>query len=136
MISMNAGTVRDLKYFEQNVNDRYGTSAAPSDLRELLPEHSAQIRLRWAKVSRGNIEIFTDGSPLAQAVQSSIGDGDNVFIPIHPLEENRWHYQHKGVVQNRIFRAGRRRFFERLCRRSERNNAEASPPEPTAGHRR
>jgi len=90
MISIKAGTVRDLKYFEQNVNDRYGTSAAPSDLRELLPEHSAQIRLRWARVSRGNVEIFTDGSPLAEAVQSSIGDGENVFIPVHPLEENRW----------------------------------------------
>jgi hypothetical protein len=87
---MNAETVRDLKYFEQNVNDRYGTSAAPSDLRELLPEHSAQFRLRWARVSSGNVEIFTDGSPLAQAVQSSIRDGENVFIPIHPLEESRW----------------------------------------------
>ena len=53
--------MHDLKYFEQNVNNRFGTSAAPAIDASLLPETAADVRLKWRKIPRSDVSIFEDG---------------------------------------------------------------------------
>ena len=57
--------MHDLKYFEQNVNNRFGTSAAPTIDASLLPETASDVRLKWRKIPSSELSFFDDGSDLA-----------------------------------------------------------------------
>jgi len=82
--------MRDLKYFEQNVNNRFGTSAAPAIDESLLPETATDHRLQWRKVPDGDVTILDDGSDIAGQLRSALHRDGRVLLPIHPLEADRW----------------------------------------------
>lgn len=83
-------TMRDLKYFEQNVNNRFGTSVAPAIDKSLLPEAATAHRLKWRKVPVGDLSFYDDGSDLALASKSALCQDGCVYLPMHPFEEDRW----------------------------------------------
>jgi hypothetical protein len=82
--------MRDLKYLEQNVNDRFGTSAAPAIDASLLPETAADHRLKWRKLPGNDVTILDDGSDIAGQLRSALQRDGCVLLPIHPLEADRW----------------------------------------------
>lgn len=82
--------MRDLKYFEQHVNERFGTAAAPPLAAAMLPEASARHPLKWRRVPRAAVAVFGDDSGLARAVAAATTVDDDVYMPVHPLEESRW----------------------------------------------
>jgi len=82
--------MRDLKYFEQNVNNRFGTSAAPAIDASLLPETASDVRLKWRKIPSSEVSFFDDGSDLARNVSSALCRDGYVYLPIHPFEVDRW----------------------------------------------
>ncbi len=83
-------TTRDLKYYEQRVNNRFGTSAAPEIDASLLPETASAHRLKWRRVPRRDVALYADGSGIAGDVQAALQQDDCMLLPIHPFEENRW----------------------------------------------
>jgi len=82
--------MHDLKYFEQNVNNRFGTSAAPAIDASLLPETASDVRLKWRKIPSSEVSFFDDGSNLAQDVTSALCQDGYVYLPVHPFEVDRW----------------------------------------------
>ncbi len=80
----------DLKYFEQHVNNRFGTSAAPAIDASLLPETASDHRLQWRRIPDGELTIFDDGSDIAGRVRSELHRDGYVLLPVHPLEADRW----------------------------------------------
>ena len=82
--------MRDLQYYEQRVNERFGTSAAPPIATAMLPEAGAWHPLRWRRVPRDRVEVFEDGSELAVSVAASIMSDGTVYMPVHPMEDSRW----------------------------------------------
>jgi len=82
--------MRNLKYYEQQVNNRYGTSAAPAIDASLLPETATDHRLRWREVPARKVTVFEDGSDVAQEIGSALRRGGCVLLPIHPFEVDRW----------------------------------------------
>jgi hypothetical protein len=105
--------VRDLKYFEQKVNNRFGTSSAPAIDASLLPETAADLRLKWRKIPRAEIDIHADGSGIATEVAAALTQSDCVLVPIHPIEADRWpgeNFVESGMVQSSA--SYRTMFFE------------------------
>ncbi len=103
----------DLKYLEQHVNNRFGTSAAPEIDAAMLPETGSQHRLLWRKSSRNEARICVDDSDIARAVLSEITNDEDVYIPVHPLEEERWRgesLKESGVIS--VSASYRTVFFE------------------------
>lgn len=82
--------MHDLKYFEQNVNNRFGTSAAPAIEASLLPETASDVRLKWRRIPSSEVSFFDDGSELAHEVNSALCQDGFVYIPVHPFEVDRW----------------------------------------------
>ncbi len=82
--------MRDLKYYEQRVNNRFGTSAAPEIDASLLPETASAHRLKWRRVPCGDVTVFADGSGIARKVESALRQDGSMLLPIHPFEEKRW----------------------------------------------
>lgn len=80
----------NLEYFERFVNDRYGTSDPPEILQEFLPEFAVRHRLSWVRVKHTDAEILTDGSQVAEEYAQKLRVGEDVMIPVHPLEMGRW----------------------------------------------
>jgi hypothetical protein len=82
--------MRDLKYYEQNVNNRFGTSAVPEIDAALLPQSATQLRLKWRRLPAADVELFDDGSELACTLAAELCRDGDVYLPIHPSEESRW----------------------------------------------
>ena len=82
--------MRDLKYFEQNVNNRFGTAAAPAIDASLLPETASEVPLKWRKIPSSEVNFFDDGSELAREVSAALCQDGHVYLPIHPFEVDRW----------------------------------------------
>jgi hypothetical protein len=82
--------MRDLQYFEQNVNNRFGTSAAPEIDAALLPETASDIPLKWRRIASSDVSVLDDGSDLARKVKSALCQDGCIFLPIHPFEVDRW----------------------------------------------
>jgi hypothetical protein len=82
--------INDLKYFEQRVNNRFGTSAAPAIDVSLLPETATDHRLKWRRLPVGDVSFFDDGSDTAQDFRSELCQNGHVLTPIHPFEVDRW----------------------------------------------
>ena len=76
-----------LLHFEQRVNDRRRTSAAPAIDASLLPESGASRPLAWRRLPRDEVEIFASRLPEAATALDEIGDERWVYLPVHPLAE-------------------------------------------------
>jgi hypothetical protein len=82
--------MRDLKYYEQKVNNRFGTSAAPPINTAMIPETAQDLALHWRRLPRAEVSVFSDQSRYADLLMSALCDGDYVHLPIHPFEVDRW----------------------------------------------
>ena len=82
--------MQNLKYYEQQVNNRFGTSAAPPIEASMVPETARPHALPWRRIPAADVAIFDDGSDDAQAVVAALRQEDAVLLPIHPLETDRW----------------------------------------------
>jgi hypothetical protein len=82
--------MHDLEYYEQKVNNRFGTSAAPPIEASMLPETARPHALPWRRIPAADITWFDDGSDDARAVAGALRQEDAVLMPIHPLETDRW----------------------------------------------
>lgn len=80
----------DLIHFEQSVNDRHQTSAAPDIVDHLLPEGETACRLAWLRLPRTTVETFALRDDLHSAVLDGLVRGDSFLMPVHPLEESRY----------------------------------------------
>jgi hypothetical protein len=85
--------IRDLQYYEQRVNDRFGTSSAPPVDAAMLPEAGRRHPLKWRRLPRDGVEIFSDHSRAARAAVAATVDDQSVYLPVHPLEEDRWPHE-------------------------------------------
>jgi hypothetical protein len=81
---------RDLKYFEQRVNNRFGTSAAPAIDASLLPETATDVRLQWRRIPIEEVSFFDDGSDVARDIRSALCEDGYALMPVHPFEVDRW----------------------------------------------
>lgn len=82
--------MHDLKYYEQQVNNRFGTSAAPPIDASMVPETARPHALHWRRIPTAEVAFFEDGSNDAQAVAEALRQDDVVLVPIHPFETDRW----------------------------------------------
>jgi hypothetical protein len=105
--------VHGLKYYEQRVNNRFGTSSAPAIDASLLPETASDHRLKWRRIPLADVAVYEDGSGIATEVASALTQDDCVLVPIHPIEADRWpgeSFVESGVVQ--VSASYRTMFFE------------------------
>ena len=82
--------MHDLKYYEQKVNNRFGTSAAPPIESSMVPETARPHALPWRRIPATMLAVFDDGSDDARAVIEALRQEDTVLVPVHPLETDRW----------------------------------------------
>ncbi len=80
----------DLRYYEQNVNDRYSIARVGELDEALLPESAVDHRLKWRRIPLSVTNCFDDGSGLANTLMSELCDDGFIHVPIHPLELSRW----------------------------------------------
>ena len=102
-----------LLHFEQQVNDRRWTSAAPAIDPELLPEAGVSRPLAWRRLQRKDATLFLSADPLAATAVDQIVDGDHLHLPVHPLAERR--FEQEGLVRSgriRVSASYRTVFFE------------------------
>ena len=105
--------MRDLKYYEQKVNNRFGTSAAPAIDASLLPETATDRRLAWREVPLDKAEVHADGSGIAAKVAAALTRDNGILVPIHPVEADRWpgeRFVESGAIQ--VSASYRTVFFE------------------------
>lgn len=105
--------LRELKYYEQSVNNRFGTSAAPDIDRGLLPETAKDYRLKWRRIPLDELFVIADGSERATRTMESLRENGHVLLPVHPLEAQRWpgaEFVESGSVQTSA--SYRTMFFE------------------------
>ena len=76
-----------LRYYEQRVNDRFGTAPAPASLGDLLPERGARFPLHWLPCSRDDVWHFATDPAMDRIDQ--LADGDHIHVPVHPLSVDR-----------------------------------------------
>lgn len=82
--------MHDLKYYEQQVNNRFGTSPAPPIDASMVPETARPHALHWRRIPSTDVTFFDDGSDDARAVARALRQDDAVLVPIHPFETDRW----------------------------------------------
>ena len=82
--------MHDLKYYEQQVNNRFGTSSAPPIDPSMIPETARPCALSWRRIPGAAVALFDDGSDDATAVAAALREEDVVLLPIHPFETDRW----------------------------------------------
>lgn len=105
--------MRHLKYYEQIVNNRFGTSSAPAIDPSLLPETATDQPLKWRTLASSEVDVFADGSDIARALESELCRDGQVLLPIHPFEADRWpaeNFVSSGAVQ--VSASYRTMFFE------------------------
>ena len=79
-----------LKHYEQQVNDRKTTSAAPNIDKRLLPENAVSHQLAWRKIPIQDVEVFSTSSKELRPVLPYLQDDSFILMPVHPLSENRY----------------------------------------------
>lgn len=82
--------MHDLTYYEQKVNNRFGTSPAPPIDASMIPETARPHVLHWRRIPTADVAFFDDGSDDAHAVAEALRQDDVVLVPIHPFEIDRW----------------------------------------------
>ena len=82
--------MRDLKYYEQKVNNRFGTSAAPPIDPSMIPETATAQPLKWRQVPAADVTVLEDGSASATNIAAALRRGESLLMPIHPFEADRW----------------------------------------------
>jgi len=88
----------NLIYYEQQVNDRQGTSAAPQIRAEYLPENASPVTLPWKVISKEKISVFSTDSRISKYFHQELLESDRVLLPVHPMDEK--HYCADKVAQS------------------------------------
>ena len=78
-----------LVYYEQQVNDRFGTSSADAVPEFMRPENQQECQLAWCRMPVDEAEVFVEQPFEAAAVAADLSREGHILYPVHPLEEDR-----------------------------------------------
>jgi len=99
---MKQGQMENLLHYEQQVNDRHGTSPAPQVWQQLLPESGASLPLAWVVTRPGSATVFAEDSRLEDEIGTQLVYDGRTVIPIHPLAEGKFSEEtviHSGHIR-------------------------------------
>ena len=85
-----AAAPKNLRHYEQQVNDRFMTSLPPAIDERLLPENARSLPLAWRRIPLNEIEAFSARRDGIEPMLPWLTDDGSVMMPVHPLSEYRY----------------------------------------------
>jgi hypothetical protein len=86
---MTTRKLSELVYYEQHVNDRFGTSSADSVPEFMRPETGSCVPLCWQRVPAGEAEVVAEQSVDDGKITRHAGHDGFLLYPLHPLEADK-----------------------------------------------
>ena len=81
--------IHELIFYEQRVNNRFGTSPGNSIPDFMRPENEEELQLAWYRAPVAAAEVFVE-QPFDEAtVRKELLRDDHLLFPVHPLEESK-----------------------------------------------